>query len=191
MRIGSGAIVAGLTVAAMAVLGGLAYQAQSSAPDRATYPKAGASASASPGASKGSASKGGSPSPAPVAVPADSGTGKRVVYSLGQHRVWLVKADGKASTVFAVAPSGVSPGVGRYAVQSRSEAVTGSDGVPIEHVVRFTVVNGVTIGFSAAVSGASPNPEKAAKTGGIREKRADGAKLWEFAPVGTGVVVVR
>ena len=57
--------------------------------------------------------------------------------------------------------------------------VTGSDGVPIEHVVRFATVDGVSVGFSAAVDGSTPEPDPTKKTGGIRESRADGDAMWD------------
>lgn len=63
--------------------------------------------------------------------------------------------------------------------------------MPIEHVVRFANVNGIAIGFSAAVDGSMPQPDPAKKTGGIREKRADGDAMWEFATIGKKIVVIQ
>lgn len=182
----SSTIVTALTAAALIAVGVLGYQASASAPDSlAEAPKGGKHAPQSPGHAKKK-----DPAPRPVAVPEGSGTGKRIVYALGDKRVWLVGADGTAVRTFTVAPSTVSPPMGTYTVTSRSLSVTGSDGVAIEHVVRFAGVDGVVIGFSAAVDGSTPPPDPAKKTGGIREKRADGAALWDFAPQGTKVVVV-
>lgn len=74
---------------------------------------------------------------------------------------------------------------------SRNRDGIGGDGVPIEHVVRFTTANGVVIGFSAARDGSLPTAaDPALKTGGIREGRADGDALWQSSPQGTTVVVV-
>jgi hypothetical protein len=165
------------------VVGFLAYQASASAPDDLGSPGPGASASPSPSAH---------PHPkAPTALPAGSGTGLRVVYALGTHRVWLVGSDGKVQRTFTVTPSTVDPAPGSYKVTSRTLAGVGSDGVPIEHVVRFADVGGVTVGFSAAVNGSTAAPTSNARTGGIRETRADGSAVWGFAGVGTAVVVVR
>ncbi|MGW3624355.1 L,D-transpeptidase [Streptomyces sp. NPDC000880] len=181
----SSGLVAGLTAAALAAVGFLAFQASASAPDQLGKPKT-PSAVPSAHASGGPKNK----SKNPLALPAKSGTGVRVVYSLSERRVWLVGEKGKLTRTFEVMPSTVSPPPGVYAVTSRSGTVPGSDGVPIEHVVRFASVNDVAIGFSAAVNGAmaSPNPEK--KTGGVRMKRADGDAMWEFASIGSKVVVV-
>ncbi|WP_189886823.1 hypothetical protein [Streptomyces xantholiticus] len=181
----SSGVVAGLTAAALAVVGFLAYQASANVPDNlaSKRPSAGPSATA-PGAT---------PSAEPedlLVVPADSGTGMRVVYALGDRRVWLVDANERAQRSFGVMPSTVSPKPGSYAVTSRSGSVSGSDGVPIEHVVRFASVDGVTVGFSAAVDGSMASPDPTQKTGGVRMKRADGDALWVFATIGSKVVVV-
>ncbi|MFF2650962.1 hypothetical protein [Streptomyces sp. NPDC058045] len=181
----SSGMVAGLTVAAVAAVGFLAYQAAASAPDGLT---------AHPGGQRGpeaSASRSPQPKPDPEALPAHSGTGQRVVYSLRADRVWLVGAKNAVQRTFKVAPSAVDPKPGTFAVTSRTNSVAGSDGVPIEHVVRFAVVDGVTIGFSAAVDGSMPDPDPVKRTGGIRERRADGAAMWEFAGINRPVIVVK
>ncbi|MFI9775832.1 hypothetical protein ACIHCV_14100 [Streptomyces sp. NPDC051956] len=179
----SSGFVAGLTAAALAVVGFLTYQASASAPDSLAPPK---TASPSTAASHSPEEK-----KDRTAVPEKSGTGERVVYSVSDDRVWLVAEGGKAQRTFKVTPSTVNPPAGRYLVTSRSASITGSDGVPIEHVVRFANVDGVTIGFSAAVDGSMPAADPAKKTGGIREKRADGDAMWEFATIGKKIVVVQ
>ncbi|GAA1882507.1 hypothetical protein [Streptantibioticus ferralitis] len=186
-RIASGTIVTGLTAAALAAIGVLAWQA-SAAPDHTGKSHTAPSASA---AAQPSAAPSAAPSPEPTALPADSGHGKRVVYSLQQHRVWLVSASDQVEHTYNVTPGSVSPGPGTYTVTSRSERVTGTDGVPIEHVVRFAVVRGTTIGFSAAVDGSASTPQTGKKTGGVREQTADGAAMWQFALIGAKVIVVR
>ncbi|MEU9035953.1 hypothetical protein AB0D45_13795 [Streptomyces sp. NPDC048352] len=180
----SSGIVAGLTVAALAAIGFLGYQASATAP--ALPAKPGAHAPAAPQAqapAKQDPAK-------PAAVPADSGTGMRVVYSVSQKRVWLVTEDGKEPRTFTVMPSTVHPAPGSYLVGSRAGTVTGTDGVPIEHVVRFASTDGIAIGFSARVDGSMPEPDLSKKTGGIRMSRADGDAVWAFATIGAKVVVV-
>ncbi|MGI5402342.1 L,D-transpeptidase [Streptomyces sp. CA-135486] len=182
----SSGLVAGLTAAALAAVGFLAYQASASAPDQPGRP---ATSSAAP-----STQAPGSPrqkSKNPLALPAKSGKGVRVVYSLGERRVWLVGANGKAERAIEVMPSTVGPAPGTYAVTSRSGTVPGSDGVPVEHVVRFASIDDVSIGFSAAVNGSMASPDPDRKTGGVRMKRADGDAIWKFAAIGTKIVVVR
>ncbi|MGK5631154.1 hypothetical protein [Streptomyces sp. URMC 123] len=189
-RSGSGAIVAGLTGAAVAVVAFLAYQASANATDAPVKGRPNTSASAP--AALPEASAGPEQPKQPPAVPASSGSGRRVVYSLGAHRVWLVGADEQATRTFEVVPSTVSPAPGEYKVTSRTARIKGSDGVPVENVVRFTSVGNVVVGFSAAVDGSmpAPNPNAQRKTGGIRESREDGAAMWMFATTGTKVVVI-
>ncbi|MFI0872941.1 hypothetical protein ACH4TM_00785 [Streptomyces parvus] len=181
----SSGIVAGLTAAAVAAVAFLAYQASANAPESVASspgPKTSATASAKPSAK---------PEPAdPLAVPAASGKGERVVYALKDRRVWLVNEDNKSIRTFTVMPSPVSPPPGVHKVTSRSGTVQGSDGVPIEHVVRFANVDEVAIGFSAAQDGSMASPDPTSKTGGVRMKRADGNAMWTFATVGAKVVVV-
>ncbi|MEW1718632.1 hypothetical protein [Streptomyces sp. NPDC093109] len=182
----SSGIVAALTAAAIGAVGFLAIQASANVPGAAT---------GKPGGSPSSAASASAGAPAhqrknPRALPADSGTGERVVYALGERRVWLVAEGGRQERTFAVVPSTVSPAAGSYTVSSRSGSVTGSDGVRIEHVVRFTSVEEVVIGFSSAVDGKTAVPDPSLKTGGVRMKRADGNAMWRFATVGTRVVVV-
>ncbi|MET7499152.1 hypothetical protein [Streptomyces microflavus] len=181
-------MVAGLTAAAVVVVAVLAYQASANAPDSvasssSATPKASASASAQPSTKP-------KPTKDPLAVPADSGAGERVVYALQDRRVWLVDGNDKALRTFTVMPSPVSPPPGVHQVTSRSGTVQGSDGVPIEHVVRFANVGEVAVGFSAAQDGSMEAPDPESKTGGVRMKRADGNAMWTFATVGAKVVVV-
>ncbi|MEV6106240.1 hypothetical protein AB0M28_16190 [Streptomyces sp. NPDC051940] len=180
-RSSPGTFVAVLTAAALAVVGFLAVQASGSAPEAGPETTPSASSPTTPGAKKTPAS----------ALPARSGEGERVVYALGARRVWLVDEDGTVLRTYKVTPSNVSPPPGEYKVTSRSNNITGSDGVAVEHVVRFANVGPVTVGFGAAVNGSTAPPEKSLKTGGVRSGRADGAALWKFATPGMPVVVVR
>ncbi|MCX4422089.1 hypothetical protein [Streptomyces mirabilis] len=179
----SSGFVAGLTAAAVAVVGFLACQASANVPDTLGKPLA--------GASKVPTTKAPRDKKNPVALPTASGSGERVVYSVDDDRVWLVAANNRTERTFKVTPGTVDPEVGTYAVTSRSKAVTGSDGAQIEHVVRFTVVDGVAIGFSSAIDGSTGSPDSTKKLGGIRETRKNGTAMWNFATVGVKVVVIR
>ncbi|MFJ2896321.1 hypothetical protein ACIO87_15740 [Streptomyces sp. NPDC087218] len=184
---GSSGIVAGLTAAALVAVGVLAYQASANVPDNLAAPRPKASASATEHAEPKEKKKS-----RPTALPAGSGTGQRVVYALADRRVWLVDAAGKATRTFEVMPSALNPLPGTYRVSTRSGAPSkGSDGVMIEHVVRFAVVDDAAVGFSAAVDGSMESPDPTLKTGGVRMSREDGDAMWKFAMVGTKVVVVR
>ncbi|MFD9092821.1 hypothetical protein, partial [Streptomyces collinus] len=129
--------------------------------------------------------------PAPRAAPPAPPPGRRIVYSLGGKRVWLVDATGKASRTFTVWPGTVNPQPGSYSVTLRTQSLTGSDGVQIEHVMYITKVAGVNVAFSNALDGASPPPANGQKLGGIRVHKADGAALWSFGDLNTKVTVVK
>ncbi|WP_229848827.1 hypothetical protein [Streptomyces melanogenes] len=189
----SSGFVAGLTAAALAVVGFLAYQASANSPSKADLAAPGTTVSPAPSSSAAVPPKGKTPSKNVTALPENSGVGPRVVYSLSAKRVWLVGTKtlkGLAPKTFEVMPSTVSPKPGNYAVTSRAASVAGSDGVQIEHVVRFATVDSVTIGFSAAVNGKVATPDPSKRTGGIRMKREDGNALWTFATIGSKIVVV-
>ncbi|GHI06971.1 hypothetical protein AQI88_34390 [Streptomyces cellostaticus] len=186
-RLPSWTWVSGLTAGATAAVIALAVQAEHGPHPTAATARPGASASASAGAHASA-----SPKPSgPPALPQLSGTGRRIVYSVAAQRVWLVDATGKATRTFTVWPGTVSPQPGRYSVIKRAAGLKGSDGVQIEHVMYFTVVSGVNIAFSNALDGASPPPANGLKTGGIRLHKEDGAALWAFGDLNTGVTVVR
>ncbi|MFH9659291.1 hypothetical protein ACH4NF_23805 [Streptomyces sp. NPDC017248] len=182
----SSGIVAGLTAVALGTVGFLAYRAQATAPPAL---RGGPAASASAAA----ATKAPRDRHNPTALPGGSGSGERVVYSVDDDRVWLVAPGNRVRHTFPVRPGTVDPVPGTYWVTSRSNAATGTDGLPVEHVVRFTSVDGVVIGFSAAVNSGSGTmmADPSVKTGGIRESRADGDALWQFATIGVPVVVIR
>lgn len=178
----SSGFVAGLTTAAIAAVGFLAYQASANVPNGLGKP---------PSAKSPAEAKSKTPGKkAPAPLPGGSGTGRRVVYSLADGRVWLVGTNNKVTRTFGVTPSTVDPAPAAYRVTSRTNATTGSDGTPVEHVVRFTTVDGVVIGFSAAIDGSTPKPDPNTRTGGIRESRENGNAMWQFATIGRTVVVV-
>ncbi|MDF6041733.1 hypothetical protein LRD69_06080 [Streptomyces sp. JH14] len=184
-QIPSWAAVTGLTAAALAAVTALALQAGGAAPQTAATGRPAAGPSPSATADETPAA------PRPPAVPADSGNGKRVVYSLGQDRAWLVDEAGKALGTFPVWPGTVDPAPGGHAVTGRLPGTTGSDGVPVEHVVYFALSGTTTIAFSAAVDNSSPKPAPGQRLGAIRLRTEDGKRLWDFATTGTRIHVVR
>ncbi|MET7690027.1 hypothetical protein ABZT06_18930 [Streptomyces sp. NPDC005483] len=179
MAISNAAFVTALTTAAVATVGFLAYQASATVPTRAHT--GGTAAAVTSEVSRDERN--------PAPLPPGSGAGARVVYSLDDNRVWLVSAGNTVTRTFEVAPGTIDPAPGVYVVTSRSNSVTGTDGIPIEHVVRFTSIDGVAIGFSAAVRKAGA-PATTVPTGGIRESREDGDAMWAFATIGAKVAVI-
>lgn len=177
----SWAVVSGLTAGAMVGVSLLALQA-SGAPAKNPV----ASASPHPAATSHPHTP-----PPPPPVPANSGTGKRIVYSLGQHRVWIVPATGKASTTFAVQPGTVPAKVGTHFVTGRKSASAGADGAAVEHVVFFEYTAETWVAFSSATDDQVTAPDPALHTGAIRSHRKDGTAIWNATVVGSTVVVVR
>ncbi|MGW2030539.1 hypothetical protein [Streptomyces sp. NPDC001811] len=184
-RLPSWAWVTGLTAGATAAVVALAVQADHGPHPTAAVTRPSASATASPHATLTPRE------PSAPALPDESGEGRRIVYSLGEKRIWLVDATGKASRTFTVWPGTVSPQPGRYSITLRTQSLKGSDGVQVEHIMYFTKVSGVNIAFSNALDGSSPPPANGQKLGGIRMHKEDGAALWAFGDQGTRVTVVK
>ncbi|MEU8822198.1 hypothetical protein [Streptomyces sp. NPDC048636] len=180
----TGPAVAVLTAAALGAVAYFGYQAAATAPDHPTQARPGSHSSESKDQAKKAKKKS-------TALPKGSGTGTRIVYALGDRRVWLVGADGRATRTYPVGPSSASPAPGTYKVTSRNQGGVGSDGVQVEHVVVFHSEGGVVFGFSAAMDGTMPDPDARKRTGAVREARADGSAMWKFAQVGTAVVVIK
>ena len=161
-----------------------------------TAPSSAPSVLLPPGSTTGatSGSWGGDP-----ALPAGSGSGKRVVFDISDQRVWLVDA-GEASDVrrtYLVSGSltdNLKPGT--YAVYSRSRWATGiGDSGVMQYFTRFTRGDNAAIGFhSIPTKDGRPlqtidqlgTPQS---HGCIRQAMPDAKALWAFAPVGTKVVV--
>lgn len=133
-----------------------------------------------------------------TALPADSGTGKRVVFSQSRQRVWLVSDDTTIVRTYPVSGSvydNLQPGV--FNVYSRSESAWGvDDSGTMKYFVRFTQGDtGAAIGFHdiPVKDGELVQTEAQLGTplshGCIRQRRFDAIALWEFAPLGTTVVV--
>ncbi|WP_126688254.1 L,D-transpeptidase family protein [Nocardioides ferulae] len=132
-----------------------------------------------------------------VALPADSGTGRRVVFSEGRQRVWLVGAGDEVERTYLVSGSiydNLDPGT--YSVYSRSEHAYGiDDSGTMRYFVRFTQGERAAIGFHDIPVDDGKPVQRLTQLGTplshgcIRQRRADAVALWEFAPLGTTVVV--
>jgi lipoprotein-anchoring transpeptidase ErfK/SrfK len=134
-----------------------------------------------------------------TALPADSGTGKRIVFSQSRQRVWLVSADHdtvvRTYQVSGSTYDNLHPGT--FNVYSKSEDAWGvDDSGSMKYFVRFTQGDsGAAIGFHdiPVKDGRLIQTEAQLGTpmshGCIRQRRADAIALWNFAPLGTTVVV--
>lgn len=138
------------------------------------------------------------PPPPPPAVPAGSGTGKRIVYCVGCQRVWLVEGNGSVVQTHLVSGRAGVPRKGTYKVFSKSErAVAGSRKATMRNMVRFAQGRGLAIGFHSIPRDLKGRPLQTESElgsyrslGCVRQADRDAIALWNFAPLGTKVVVV-
>jgi hypothetical protein len=134
------------------------------------------------------------------AVPANSGSGRRVVYERAGQRVWAIDANDRIVRSWLVSGSKYAnemPGV--HTVYSRSDVSTAWNGKAwLPKMIRYQQTRIGHIGFHAIplhVEDNSPYQTEAELgtrlSGGCqRQANADAAFLWDFAQVGTTVVVV-
>ncbi|EFQ82825.1 ErfK/YbiS/YcfS/YnhG [Aeromicrobium marinum DSM 15272] len=134
----------------------------------------------------------------PLVLPPDSGEGRRVVFSEGLQRVWLVDETGSVTRTYLVSGSrfdNLDPGT--YAVQSRTRHAVAYDySGTMEYFVRFTSGENAPIGFHNIPSYNDGTPEQTVEqlgtplsAGCIRQADEDAVAMWEFGQVGTTVVV--
>lgn len=130
-------------------------------------------------------------------LPADSGSGRRVVYSVPQQRVWLVEDDGWVSDSWLVSGRRGIPKAGTYSIYSRSRWTTSDGGsVRMEFMLRFVRTTGQAIGFHAIPIDRRGRPIQSESElgqprsrGCVRQARSDAEHLWHWAPDGTTVRV--
>lgn len=171
-----------MTLVALAAVGVLAAQAE------ATAPKVRAQASEA-SSTKGSSKAGGASSGSSTALPAGSGSGTRIVYSPSGHRVWLVEGRTVERTMVVV-PGTITPPAGTYSVYAKSPGSVGGDGVTVVDLVRFDSNSKTSFGFDAEADITGLPPAPTGSTGGVRMAQLDAQALYEFASVGTTIVVV-
>ena len=132
-------------------------------------------------------------------VPTDSGTGRRVVYSKGIQRVWLIEADGTLVDTHRVSGRLDQPKYGTYAVWSRSTFTCARKrpDICMRFMVRFAYANsGDNIGFheipvrDGVPLQADDELGDPLSGGCVRQATPDAVLMWEWAQLGTVVVVV-
>ena len=130
-------------------------------------------------------------------LPPASGTGRRVVFSEGRQRVWLVARGNDVRRTYLVSGSlydNLDPGT--YEVFSRSEQAWGIDDTgTMKYFVRFAQGDNAAIGFHDIPVDEGRRVQTVDQLGTprshgcVRQRRADAIALWRFAPLGTTVVV--
>lgn len=133
-------------------------------------------------------------------LPKNSGSGRRVVYERAGQRVWAVDDDGSIIRSWLVSGSQyANEQPGTHTVYSRSEVSTAWNGKAwLPKMIRYQQTRIGHIGFHAIplhVEDDSPYQTEAELgtrlSGGCqRQANADAAFMWEFAQIGTTVVVI-
>jgi len=196
------ALGSSLTVTVVAVLGGAGVLPSTAAVEAggggraAIAPVSGALATPARGGTADATENRGRSVP-DTALPAGSGTGRRVVFSEGRQRVWLVAAGDHVRHTYLVSGSlydNLDPGT--YEVYSRSEQAWGIDDTgTMKYFVRFAHGDNAAIGFHDIPVDEGRPVQRVDQLGTprshgcVRQRRADAIALWRFAPLGTTVVV--
>src|SRR5215213_11341862 len=142
------------------------------------------------------------PSKAPAVtatgVPARSGSGRRIVYHRAQQQVWVIDAKGRVVNTHRVSGRLHEPAAGTYRVFSRSRATYASDNPTVtwNYMVRFAKgPRGGNIGFHEIPTQHGRPVQSTAQLGQplsagcVRQSHADALWIWNWAGVGTKVVV--
>jgi len=139
----------------------------------------------------------------PTALPANSGTGRRVVYSKPRQRLWTVNGDGTVERTYLISGRLTynQPSPGTYSVFSKSLTTCNIKKPYLcwRYMVRFTKgPDGDNIGFhEIPVDTRTGQPVQTLSqlgqplsNGCIRQAPADALYMWNWAGVGTKVVVL-
>lgn len=137
------------------------------------------------------------PPPRFAALPPNSGSGRRIVYSNSRQLVWLVEGSGQVSNSYPVSGRRGVPASGTYRVYSKSPvAWAGHDGITMRHMIRFAHGRSLAIGFHSIPRYPDGRPMQTEaelgqfrSSGCIRQRDDLAAALYAWAPVGTTVVV--
>jgi hypothetical protein len=134
--------------------------------------------------------------PSGPALPPNSGSGRRIVYSNKQQRMWLVEANGVVSHTFLVSGRHGLPSVGVHQVFSKVTS-SPSGNLTLPWTLRFAISssgNPIDIhGIPLEPNGSPIEPDSLLGTpqshGCIRMNQADAKFVWDWSTVGTTVVV--
>jgi lipoprotein-anchoring transpeptidase ErfK/SrfK len=137
--------------------------------------------------------------PAAQGLPAHSGSGRRIVYSRSQQRVWAVDASGRVVNTHRVSGRLHEPSAGTYRVYSRSRSTYSIDNPAVtwNYMVRFAKgPDGGNIGFHEIPTKRGQPLQSTAQLGQplsagcVRQAHADAVFVWNWAGIGTKVVVL-
>ena len=134
-------------------------------------------------------------------LPKGSGTGRRIVYQQSSMHLWVIEADGTVVRDYPVTGRPGWPRVGTYQVFSKAiNAASPRYGVTFGWMLRFAHGHALSIGFHSIPrwmdSGKPIQSESSLGApighgGCVRQREVDAKWLFQWAPVGTKVVVLR
>lgn len=134
-----------------------------------------------------------------LAVPKNSGSGRRIVYSNRQLRVWVINRSGEVIRTFLVSGMRGQPQKGSYFVKNQimSSFSHELEGVKFRFMTRFAIGrNGGDIGFHEIPTKNGVPLQTEAKLGTylgggcLRSSTADAKFIYAWAKLGTRVIVV-
>ena len=125
---------------------------------------------------------------------------KHIVYGRGGQQVWLIEADGTLFDTYPVSGRATYPNPGRYQVYSKSrQAWSVVAGITMEYMVRFVrpPAGKAAVGFHDIPVYSNGKPLQTEEelgqfrsAGCVRQSEEKAKQLFEWAPVGTPVIVV-
>jgi lipoprotein-anchoring transpeptidase ErfK/SrfK len=137
------------------------------------------------------------PPPQYPPLPANSGSGRRIVYSQSEMRLWTVEADETVSGSWKVHGRRGWPRAGNYTVFSKSRYARYRN-LRWEYMTRFAKGRRRNMGFHSipTIRGRPIQQESQLGTGRqsggcVRMAYGNAVRLWDWAPIGTPVVVKR
>jgi lipoprotein-anchoring transpeptidase ErfK/SrfK len=141
------------------------------------------------------------PPPPPDILPAGSGTGRRTVYSKSRQRVWAVSDAGEVLKTHRVSGKlkWCDPKIGTYSIFSRSRYTNSIQNPTVKwgYMIRFTKgCEGGNIGFHEIPKKYGVPLQSISQLGQplsagcVRQATSDAVWMWNWAWVGTKVVVL-
>jgi lipoprotein-anchoring transpeptidase ErfK/SrfK len=134
-----------------------------------------------------------------LAVPKNSGSGRRIVFSNRQLRVWVINGSGEVIRSFLVSGQRGQPKKGSYFVKNQSVSSFSQEleGVKFRFMTRFAIGrNGGNIGFHEIPTKKGVPLQTEAElgtflgSGCLRSSTQDAKFIYDWAKPGTAVVVV-
>jgi lipoprotein-anchoring transpeptidase ErfK/SrfK len=133
-------------------------------------------------------------------VPANSGSGRRIVYSNGQQRLWLIEEGERLIDSYLISGKKGEPSVGNYRVYSKSpKARAFYGGITMNWMVRFAYgrASGISIGFhdlpkypDGSLMQTEAELGQYRSAGCVRQPNDKAKWLYDWATIGTPVIVV-